>query len=95
MSFWKCNRCKGDLKTPKEKFLKTCNSCALEAKHAFDEGWEEKSFNKPKEFFFGKDDLGKEKFDQTLESGKNRKKILKQLKKKGVSEEDFKSIIRE
>jgi len=95
MSFWKCNRCKGELKTGKEKLLKTCNNCAREARVAFDQAWEDKNFDAPKKFFFGENEKEKEKFDSVAKNKKMQKKIIKKLKKQGIEEDQFKKIIKE
>lgn len=90
---WKCNLCGGELKTLKEKMLKTCNTCALEGAKGFDmmaKGQFKKGISQvltttgiKKE----KQDVMQEHLEKAL--SKKKEKIIKKLKKKGLTDEEI------
>ena len=86
MGIWRCNMCKGELKTGKEKFLKVCNNCAREELEMFNDCWEKKSLSPA----FEKHGLKQKKtVSDILKNKKTRKSIEKKLKKQGMTFEQI------
>jgi len=86
MSFWRCNICKGELKTGKEKFLKVCNNCAREELKVFNECWDKKSLSPA----FEKHGLKQKKeTSKLLKNKKIKKTIINKLKKQGMDEKNI------
>lgn len=85
-----CNWCKGPLVTFKEKFTRTCDTCARDTKDAANDmahGRFKEGKDKIKNVFVGK--VGHIE-DECINKAMNKKQktIVKLLKKQGVSEEE-------
>ena len=99
-----CYHCGAELKTPAEKFTRVCSMCASKAREGFDEmgrGRFKEGINKVLDVMFSSDDpknqvkkaVVQEKISKAVSKREN--KIIKKLKKKGLTDEEIAQGLKE
>jgi hypothetical protein len=89
-----CMHCRGELKTTKEKILRTCNTCGSSAAAGFEmmaAGKFKKGFDKviDTQFAKGEDEKAVVTEKIVLAVSKRKQKIIKKLRKQGLTEEEI------
>jgi hypothetical protein len=95
-----CMSCLAPLKTPKEKFTRTCTSCASKAAEGFElmgKGKFKQGLKQVLDTRFAKDDTKKQATEEKMgvALSKRKNKIVKKLKKQGLNDEEIEKGLEE
>jgi hypothetical protein len=89
-----CFWCKAELKSMKEKVLRTCKNCATETRQGFDKmskGQVREGFQDIQKIIYGENNKAKQTGEYLIKNAltKRRKKIEKKLRRKGLDEKQI------
>lgn len=95
-----CFFCRGELKTLKEKILRSCDNCAKGTLKSFDkiaQGKVKEGFKDVKKMVFGENKQAQETGEALIKTAlvKKRKKIEKKLRRKRLSKDEIKEGLKQ